>query len=311
MIVVSNSREKYISQKVVDLFSVFALEQVNLEATRTTSLGKSNILDLLATSEPHLVDSIVVEEGISDHKIITAVLKIDAYRLLKPPRKIYLFQKANIPALKEFVKGEKEALIRFFQLNSVDDSWSEFLRILHEGTSRFVPTKMVRDRKDPRWVKPKLRSLHRKQREFHSLMKSFPRDSREYEEYRRKYLHFKSAAKIEARNEFDLYRRETLHESLENNPKEFWSYVRETRGKQSTVTHLIDSKGCTITESREKANILNEHFRKSFITDNGRVSAFPPRVSKEMGSLEISETGVRNLLLQIDSKKAPGHHLRG
>ena len=164
MSVTKHNRDTNTSQKLIDLFSVFALEQIITEATRMTSLGKGNILDLLATSHPHIVHRLSVEEGISDHKIISAVLKVNASRVTKPPRTLYLFKRANFLAFKEFVQAESHAYVSFIQIHSVDESWSEFLRILREGTNRFVPTKLARDREEPRWVKAKLRSLQRKQR---------------------------------------------------------------------------------------------------------------------------------------------------
>ena len=162
MSVANNSRDRIASRKLLDLFSVFALEQVNTESTRITPLGKGNVLDLLAASHPHLVHKIAVNEGISDHKIITAVLKVIPSQVTKPPRTLYIFRKANFHAFKDFIKAKSYSYVRFLQNHTVDDSWSEFLRILREGTSKFVPTKIVRDRKEPRWVKPKLRSLQRK-----------------------------------------------------------------------------------------------------------------------------------------------------
>ena len=137
-------------------------------------------------------------------------------------------------------------------------------------------------------------------------MKSLPLDSTEYKEQRRKYIDIKSKAKSESRREFEAYRSITLRDSLQKNPKEFWSYVRETRGKQSTVLHLIDENGEVITDAHDKANIINQHFKKCFTVDDGCVNTFPSRVTSIMNKLELNEEGIRNLLSQVDSKKSPG-----
>lgn len=67
MSVTKNSRNKNSSQKLIDLFSVFAFEQINTDATRMISFCKGNILNLLVTSHPKLFHRLSVEEGISDH----------------------------------------------------------------------------------------------------------------------------------------------------------------------------------------------------------------------------------------------------
>ena len=133
-------------------------------------------------------------------------------------------------------------------------------------------------------------------------MKSFTISSDEYEEQRQKYLEIKRQAKTEARNEFEAYKYITLRESLEKNPKEFWSYVRECRGKQSTVLQLADNNEETITDTRYIENILNQHFKKCFSLDDGRVEAFATRISSIMSKLELNEAGIRNLLSQVDIK---------
>ena len=112
--------------------------------------------------------------------------------------------------------------------------------------------------------------------------------------------------KEEARKEYQEYRSKTLLESLEGDQKEFWSYVRETRGGQSSVPNLISEEGITVNEPIEKANLLNRYYQKCFIRDNGQVNNFTSRIESEMNPIETSVEGIGKLLREIDRKKAPG-----
>ena len=95
-------------------------------------------------------------------------------------------------------------------------------------------------------------------------------------------------------------------ESLGSNQKEFWSYVRESRGGQSSVPNLVDDEGLTISESVDKANLLNRHYKESFTLDNGCTNDFAMRVDSEMEPIELSVDGIAKLLREVDRKKAPG-----
>ena len=68
----NSSRERKFSQKLIDTFSLHAIEQVNMTKTRTTRAGEGNILDLLATTHPQLITNLDIVDGISDHDVIMA-----------------------------------------------------------------------------------------------------------------------------------------------------------------------------------------------------------------------------------------------
>ena len=70
----------------------------------------------------------------------------------------------------------------------------------------------------------------------------------------RKYNLSKAATKVAFRNAFTNFKRNTLVEQLQDNPKAFWSYVREVQGKRSTVCSLRNKDGEVFTNSSDKAN---------------------------------------------------------
>ena len=95
-------------------------------------------------------------------------------------------------------------------------------------------------------------------------MKRLEKISVNFENEQQKYAVVHKLVKEESQNEFQDYRSKTLFESLESDQKEFWSYVQESRGGQSSVPNLVDDEGLMISESVDKANLLNGHYKESF-----------------------------------------------
>ena len=80
-----------LSKQLIDITNDFGLEQLVREPTRI-----NNILDLLFTSNPTLVERSSVVPGINDHDGITIVIISCKPRIIKQiPRKIYMYHKAD------------------------------------------------------------------------------------------------------------------------------------------------------------------------------------------------------------------------
>ena len=83
-------------------------------------------------------------------------------------RNVYMFRKAKFSKFKDYISINKDDCFSFVSNHTVEEGWIEFLGLLKEGLAKFIPIKTVRERKEPRWVKPKLCALHRKQRFLHA-----------------------------------------------------------------------------------------------------------------------------------------------
>ena len=80
-----------LSKQLIDITNDFGLEQLVREPTRI-----NNILDLLFTSNPTLVERSSVVPGINDHDGIPIVIISCKPRIIKQiPRKIYMYHKAD------------------------------------------------------------------------------------------------------------------------------------------------------------------------------------------------------------------------
>ena len=84
-------------QRLLDTLLQYSLFQTVRDITRPAS---GNILDLIVTTHPALIQDLCIHPGISDHNILTFTLTTGTQFKTKPPRKMYQFHKAEPEHLK-------------------------------------------------------------------------------------------------------------------------------------------------------------------------------------------------------------------
>ncbi|KAK3108516.1 hypothetical protein FSP39_009662 [Pinctada imbricata] len=87
-------------KQLIDICHNNYLEQVVNRPTHITDTSKST-LDLFFTSNSSLINKVEIIPGISDHEIVYVESSIKPRKIKKPPRKIYLYAKANSDKIKE------------------------------------------------------------------------------------------------------------------------------------------------------------------------------------------------------------------
>lgn len=84
-----------INKQALDIANDNFLCQMTDQPTR-----HGNILDLVFSTRPDLVYRPTVHPGMSDHELVTTVIDVKPFAQRKPTRDIYMYSKADIPALK-------------------------------------------------------------------------------------------------------------------------------------------------------------------------------------------------------------------
>jgi predicted transcriptional regulator len=129
------------TEKVSKLLSL-GFTQMVTAPTRCTD-HSSNILDVILTNQPHNITDISVEDGLGDHKIAISNLIIEHKIHKKPVRKIHLYDKANIPALKaELLSNFNQFSDICEQSNNVNSILDNFISVVEDVTSKHIPTKL-------------------------------------------------------------------------------------------------------------------------------------------------------------------------
>ena len=109
----------------------------------------------IITSNPTLVENVNVHLGISDHHILTFNISFSPKHQPKSPRKIHLFNKADLQQLK---KAADDLSTDFLQSDpkkrDVETNWMMISKFLNRCLSELIPSKMSKGKRHLPWITP-------------------------------------------------------------------------------------------------------------------------------------------------------------
>lgn len=294
-----------IHTQLIDTLNDFSLEQVVKKPTR----GEKT-LDIILTNTPDIVNKVETMPpiGNADHDIVYAECSVSLKIKKKPPRKVYKFNKANWETIKNDIEDLSKTITNMYKNATAEQLWDYFKTNLLSTIERNIPHKMITSKKKLPWVNDELRIMINKSKRLHKKSKKNPSSIQKYKDMKKTLQTKMRKAYWEYIEKmiFDL----PIQEPGDNNkktPKNLFTYIKSMRNDKSGIAAL--RKDGILTENvKEKANILNEQFRKAFsvetsekkIPDKG-TSHFP-----HMQNINITVAGVTKLLHQINPHKATG-----
>ena len=256
-------------------------------------------------SHPDNVISCDSLPGLSDHNAVLVKISSQLYYYKQPPRKIHLFKKANWDKIRCNLVLVSNM---YFDLNSitsrsVEENWAfihqQYLHLIH----KFVPSKTLGTRYHLPWLSSSLKRLIRKKQRLYNKAKSY-QDPADWEEY--KILQHKVRNLL--RSSHYKYLQNAVNSASDTvNQKSFWRYIKSKRHDSTGIGSLKTPTGDVVTESSDKAEILNNHFKSVFATEalhnvpNMGMSPYPP-----IADIEITLNGVFKLLANHNCNKSSG-----
>ena len=97
--------------------------------------------------------------GISDHEAISAESSLRPSKTVTPPRKVHLYHKADLDALKEELRQSKEEFINMEQTSSCQELWNKFRLTVSGLMKKYIPSKMLKGNKIKKpWIDRKVKS---------------------------------------------------------------------------------------------------------------------------------------------------------
>ena len=101
------------------------------------------------------------------------------------------------------------------------------------------------------------------------------------------------------------YLNNVIGDSLTNNPKKFWSYVRTSKSEMIGIPPLrAGGKFCST--DRDKAEVLSSHFASTFTKESLPPTGTDQSPYKSISELQITTQGVANQLTRLNPGKACG-----
>ena len=226
---------------LVNVVNSYGLEQMVKVPTRVTEHA-SNILDIIITNVPQLVNNLNTCLGISDHLAVIFQTQ-DVARQPKVKRKIKQYNRANFEDTNQrlcqyFIQFREDALSR-----TVDENWIMFKEAISNVESK-IPTRAFTINGDPPWYSLRLKRLEDKQRRFHREAK-FYKSAVSLQRYREIRAVVKQAYK-EAESNY----KSRLGSLLKEDNRHFWKYVKAKRTKKRALPLLYPRVGTLSTTRR-------------------------------------------------------------
>ena len=168
-----------------------------------------------------------------------------------------------------------------------------------------IPHKLTRTRCNLPWLTSDIRKQIKKRNKLYRQYKT----SR-LPEIRSRFLQLKSDIQRQMRQSHDVYISRLITDSEDRtssiNPKRFWNFIKKLR-KDSNGIQSLKVDGNIITDSKEKANIFNSHFRSVFTNEPDEVLPDKgPSPHPLMEDITITTPGIFTLLQNLNIYKASG-----
>ena len=221
-----------VNRLFLDTVNEHGLQQHVQEPTRL-----NNILDLLLTTYPDLVDNVQVSAGMSDHSVVTAEISVNPRpNKKKNPRKVFVFKKMDIHKLKDAAREFKQRFVDDIDSRSTNESWEDFKSTVNKMLENNVPSKTIKDKWDVPWMTSSIKKLIRKKQRAYNTSKKY-----DTPENRTRFKNLRKLVQSELQNSKNEYLMGLLEISNNSNKafdqvksaessnysvgKRFWSYI--------------------------------------------------------------------------------------
>ena len=288
------------SNRLVELIDDHDFSQLVHEPTRRQG-ETHNTLDLVLSNNKNIVRNVQVVPGISNHDIVLFTVNTTCKMKKNIKRKIYFRKKADTNRIKEELKKLADSVNLNSESKTVDEKWNEFELGVHRIMDDHIPHKMSSSRYNLPWFNSPLRRQARAKQRLYNKAKN-SRNPTHWHQFRaaRKRMH------QSLKTTRDGYVSNFLGEAIEENPKRFWSYVKQLRHDDPDVADL-EIEGKIFSNREVKAEILNKQFSSVFTNES---ESGPPSVGTEPKSsispLMITISGVTKQLTSLKTNKACG-----
>ena len=301
---------KNITEAMMDTTQKYGLDQVVDKPTYITE-SSQNTLDLFFTNNSTLVNRVETMPSLADHETVFLEVSTKARVNQKPPRQVPMFAKADWPQMREELN--QIASNTDWLSMDVNHMWDTFKSNIHLVTSKYIPTKTIKHRKNyvPYMTSRIKKLIRRRDNQYYKWKKQKTHTQRN------KYVDLKKQVTKELRHSYWSYIENiitddssTPYDNTRSNfrkvGKRFWGYIKSLR-KDATGVAPLKQDGCLISEAKGKASILNDQYKSVFTTEN--VDCIPHMGTSpypDLPPLDITTPGVTKLLKGLNTDKAQG-----
>jgi hypothetical protein len=262
---------------------------------------KGNILDLVLTNSPHLIQNIndCGKIGSSDHCLLSIEI-LSSYKETNNTSERFNWNRADFDSISEGLNAInwKEDLYNL----STEEAWKFFCIILNDLTEKYVPRVKMKSNSHPSWMsRDLLKSIRKKRRVWKEYRVSG--ELRKYEEYKDLEKHVKSEVKrLKKQYEKKLSKMKT------NNKKCFNGYLKNKLKNRTGIGPLSKPDGEVTNLKEEMVEILNQYFGSVFTHED--TSSLPDCARTEsiafIQDLEFNEALIISYIKNLKKSNSSG-----
>ena len=246
------------------------LQQLVTKPTRGRAGQKSNILDLIITTEENAIEGITYGApiGKGDHTVIQfKILSAFTMEVIQNDKPLY--DKANFDEIRDYFKGIDCSRTLTTLEDDVEKQWSYLKKVYDEIVTKYVPMRKTRPVTGAENLKHRkaldrriLRTVKRKHRLWQRYMET--RDGQKYEKYRKERNKLKSRLRASRRRHV-----RNIAKQAKSNPKKFWAFINNKAAYKDAIPELsIKNKSDNTVKltngPRERADALADYFSSVF-----------------------------------------------
>jgi hypothetical protein len=266
----------------------------------------NNILDLVLTTEPAMIEELQVLEPLAtgDHSKVMFQLIIETESNEQKVDR-WMFKRADFDEINQFLSLQDWD--HLFKNKNVDDKWMELKMILQKVIEKYVP-KSANKRKQEKcpWINYKVKKTIKSR---NRLWKKYS-NTKDYGYYL-KYVEMRNNVVKEIRKAKNIFEKKLVN-SIKQNPKSFYSYVRSRAKTKDKVGPLKDQNGKLVLDDKDRAQLLNTFFSSVFTEEN--MTQIPEVKNRDdtggddekLNEIKIDSIMVFNKLARLKEGKAPG-----
>lgn len=288
-------RQSDIYTLMMDIVQDNFLTQLINEPTRD-----SNILDLVLTTSPDLVNHLVVGEPFSDHNSISFSLSGIPYVQRKSQKLLYCYGKADWDHLRSLLSYIPWHCA-FFD-SDINHNWACWKDLLFTAVDECIPKRKNKKRSSAPWITQELIVLCKKKKLLYNRARR-KNNSTIWEKYRQLN---NSVKRLCNTARWSYIKKLALDLQENENPKPFWNFVKsKRRGTNNLISISVD--GCALTDDFSIAQSMNSYFSSVFTTED--YANFPTQdctVDKKLAKIDCSVNEVKRHLLKLKPNKSPG-----
>ena len=234
-----------------------------------------NILDLVFTSEEHMIEELNVGEpfGTSDHQIIRCKLIVSKCNEIPDSKPLLNYFKADYNAIREKLKADD--LFGEIREKNIEEFWNFLKSKIEEIKDKFIPVRQKLRGKCSWSTRETTKCRRAKVKAWTKFCKLRSDDA--YQKYKLK-LNKATAANKNAQRNFE----KKLATYIKDNNKSFFAYVRSKQRTRDKVGPLKDKNDKIIVDDQQGADLLNDYFSSVFTKKILKMYLNQTRNSKEM-----------------------------